>query len=74
MKRKLAFLGAILLAAVLFTYEGNTYRTYDVRIVNIVGEHPGKTVFISGVAVRAVKYVVGLSGDAHDSCHLVSFS
>ncbi len=28
MKRKLAFLGAILLAAVLFTYEGNTYRTY----------------------------------------------
>ena len=28
MKRKLAFLGAILLAAFLFTYEGNTYRTY----------------------------------------------
>ena len=28
MKRKLAFLGAILLAALLFTYEGNTYRTY----------------------------------------------
>ena len=28
MKRKLAILGAILLAAFIFTYEGNTYRTY----------------------------------------------
>ena len=28
MKRKLAFLGAILLAAFIFTYEGNTYRTH----------------------------------------------
>lgn len=28
MKRKLAFLGAIFLAAFLFTYEGNTYRTH----------------------------------------------
>ena len=28
MKRKLAFLGAILLAAFIFTCEGNTYRTY----------------------------------------------
>ena len=28
MKRKLAFLGAILLAAFIFTYEGNTYQTH----------------------------------------------
>ncbi len=28
MKRKIAFLGAILLAAFIFTYEGNTYRSY----------------------------------------------
>lgn len=28
MKRKLAFLGAILLVAFIFTYEGNTYRTH----------------------------------------------
>lgn len=28
MKRKLAFLGAILLAVFIFTYEGNTYRTH----------------------------------------------
>lgn len=28
MKRKLAFLGAILLAAFIFTCEGNTYRTH----------------------------------------------
>lgn len=28
MKRKLAFLGAIFLAAFIFTYEGNTYRTH----------------------------------------------
>ena len=28
MKRKLAFLGAILLVVFIFTYEGNTYRTH----------------------------------------------
>ena len=42
MKRKLAILGAILLAAFIFTYEGNTYQAYaldeeDLRhVLNLV--------------------------------------
>ena len=40
MKRKLAFLGAILLAAFIFTYEGNTYQTHALDEEDIPSQMP----------------------------------
>ena len=39
---------------------------YHVRIVDVVREHSGEAVFISGIAVRAVKDMIGLARNACD--------
>ena len=37
---------------------------HHVRIVDIVGEYSGEPVLVSGIAVRTIKYMIRLSGNA----------
>ena len=39
---------------------------YHIRVIDVVREHSGEAVFISGVAVRTVKYVISLTRNARD--------
>ena len=39
---------------------------YHICVIDVVREHSGEAVFISGVAVRAVKYVISLTRNARD--------
>ena len=39
---------------------------YHIRVIDVVREHSGEAVFISGVAVRAVKDMIGLARNARD--------
>ncbi len=77
MKRKLAILGAILLAAFIFTYEGNTYQTHaldeeDLAWIAEAGQALRESVEgRGGLAVGGRGYASGRGGGASGECTAV---